>query len=87
MIIRCYFIACVLMTNNLMSIALLKNAIPIILKNYFNLKIMDLYFYKLKYFIIFDKDKHIPLFLFEIIYYHQYVERKNATYIFIKIYK
>ena len=87
MIIRCYFIACVLMTNNLMSIALLKNTIPIILKNYFNLKIMDLYFYKLKYFIIFDKNKHISLFLFDIIYYHQYVKCKNATYIFIKIYK
>lgn len=74
MTIRCYFIACVLMTNNLMSIALLKNAIPIIFKNYFNLKIMDLYFYKLKYFIIFDKDKHIPFVLFEIIFYHQYVQ-------------
>lgn len=74
MIIRCYFIACVLMTNNLMSIALLKNAIPIILKNYFNLKIMDLYFYKRKYFIVFDKDKHILLVLFEINYCHQYVK-------------
>lgn len=87
MIIRCYFIACVLMTNNLMSIALLKYAIPIILKNYFNLKIMDLYFYKLKYFIIFDKNKHIRLVLFEINFYHQYVKCKNANYIFIKIYK
>ena len=87
MIIRCYFIACVLMTNNLMSIALLKNAIPIIFKNYFNLKIMDLYFYKLKYFIIFDKDSHISLFLFWINFYYQYVKCKNANYIFIKIYR
>lgn len=70
-----------------MSIALLKNAIPIIFKNYFNLKIMDLYFSKLKYFIIFDKDKHIPFVLFEIIFYNQYVKCKNANYIFIKIYK
>lgn len=75
MIIRCYFIACVLMINNLMSIALLKNAIPIIFKNYFNLKIIDLYFCKLKYFIIFDKDKHIPLVLFWTNFYHQYVKR------------
>jgi len=30
---------------------------------------MDLYFSKLKYFIIFDKDKHMPLVLFGINFY------------------